>query len=145
MAANILERRVSNARNIGRQVSIIRRLFCPLAQRGLLMGFFVSDAYAQTGGGAGGPGMGDFLFLIVIFAVFWFLLIRPQQKRAKEHKAMVEALSKGDEAVTNGGLLGKITKVGDSFVTLEIADGLTVQVQRASVASLMPKGTMKSI
>lgn len=108
------------------------------------MGFFISDAYAQTGGGAG-PGMGDFLFLIVIFAVFWFLLIRPQQKRAKEHKAMVEALSKGDEAVTNGGLLGKITKVGDSFVTLEIADGLRVQVQRASVAQLMPKGTMKSI
>ena len=89
--------------------------------------------------------MGDFLFLIVIFAVFWFLLIRPQQKRAKEHKAMVEALSKGDEAVTNGGLLGKITKVGDSFVTLEIADGLRVQVQRASIAQLMPKGTMKSI
>ncbi len=89
--------------------------------------------------------MGDFVFLIAIFAVFWFLLIRPQQKRAKEHKAMVEALSKGDEAVTNGGLLGKITKVGDSFVTLEIADGLRVQVQRASIAQLMPKGTMKSI
>lgn len=89
--------------------------------------------------------MGDFVFLIAIFAVFWFLLIRPQQKRAKEHKTMVEALSKGDEAVTNGGLLGKITKVGDSFVTLEIADGLRVQVQRASIAQLMPKGTMKSI
>ena len=86
--------------------------------------------------------MSDFVFLIAIFAVFWFLLIRPQQKRAKEHKTMVEALSKGDEAVTNGGLLGKITKVGDSFVTLEIADGLRVQVQRASVATLMPKGTM---
>ncbi len=89
--------------------------------------------------------MGDFVFLIAIFAVFWFLLIRPQQKRAKEHKALVEALSKGDEAVTNGGLLGKITKVGDSFVTLEIADGLRVHVQRASIAQLMPKGTMKSI
>ncbi len=89
--------------------------------------------------------MGDFVFLIAIFAVFWFLLIRPQQKRAKEHKAMVEALSKGDEVVTSGGLRGKITKVGDSFVTLEIADGLTVQVQRTSVATLMPKGTMKSL
>lgn len=107
------------------------------------MGFFISDAYAQ-GGGAAGPGIGDFLFIIIIFAVFWFLLIRPQQKRAKEHKAMVEALSKGDEVVTNGGLLGRITKVGDNFVTLEIADGLQVQVQRMSVASLMPKGTMKS-
>ncbi len=109
------------------------------------MGFFISDAYAQTGGGPGGPGIEDFLFLIVIFAVFWFLLIRPQQKRAKEHKTMVEGLSKGDEVVTSGGLLGKITKVGDSFVTLEIADGLTVQVQRTSVATLMPKGTMKSL
>ncbi len=109
------------------------------------MGFFISDVYAQTGGGGGGPGMGDFVFLIAIFAVFWFLLIRPQQKRAKEHKTMVEALTKGDEVVTSGGLLGKITKLGDSFVTLEIADGLRVQVQRASVATLMPKGTMKSI
>lgn len=108
------------------------------------MGFLISDAYAQGGGGAAGPGMGDFLFLIIIFAVFWFLLIRPQQKRQKEHKAMVEGLSKGDEVVTNGGLLGKITKVGDNFVTLEIADGLKVQVQRMAVAALMPKGTMKS-
>ncbi|HEX9585496.1 MAG TPA: preprotein translocase subunit YajC [Gammaproteobacteria bacterium] len=108
------------------------------------MGFLISDAYAQGGGGAAGPGMGDFLFLIVIFAVFWFLLIRPQQKRQKEHKALVEGLSKGDEVVTNGGLLGKITKVGDNFVTLEIADGLKVQVQRMAVAQLMPKGTMKS-
>ena len=107
------------------------------------MGFLISDAYAQ-GGGAAGPGMGDFLFLVVIFAVFWFLLIRPQQKRQKEHKAMVEGLSKGDEVVTNGGLLGKITKVGDNFVTLEISDGLKVQVQRVAVAALMPKGTMKS-
>lgn len=107
------------------------------------MGFFISDAYAQ-GGGSAGPGMGDFLFLIIIFAVFWFLLIRPQQKRQKEHKAMVAGLSKGDEVVTNGGLLGKITQVGDNFVTLEIADGLRVQVQRMAVAALMPKGTMKS-
>ncbi len=108
------------------------------------MGFLISDAYAQGGGGSAGPGMGDFLFLIIIFAVFWFLLIRPQQKRQKEHKAMVEGLSKGDEVVTNGGLLGKITKVGDNFVTLEISEGLKVQVQRMAVASLMPKGTMKS-
>jgi len=108
------------------------------------MGFLISDAFAQGGGGGSGPGMGDFLFLIVIFAVFWFLLIRPQQKRQKEHKAMVEGLSKGDEVVTNGGLLGKIIKVGDNFVTLEVADGLMVQVQRVAVAALMPKGTMKS-
>lgn len=107
------------------------------------MGFFISDAFAQGGGGAG-PGIGDFAFIIIIFAVFWFLLIRPQQKRAKEHKSMVEGLSKGDEVVTNGGLLGKINKVGDNFLTLEIADGLQVQVQKNAVASLMPKGTMKT-
>lgn len=108
------------------------------------MGFFVSDAYAQDAGGAGGPGIPDLLFLVVIFVVFYFLLIRPQQKRHKEHKKMVEALNKGDEVVTNGGLLGRINKVSDHFVTLEIAEGLEVKVQRGSVASLMPKGTIKS-
>jgi preprotein translocase subunit YajC len=107
------------------------------------MGFFISDAYAQTGGG-GGPGVGDFMFLILLFAVFYFLLIRPQQKRSKEHKKMVEALSKGDEVVTNGGILGKITNVGDNFVSVEVADNLVVRVQRSAVASVMPKGTIKS-
>jgi len=135
--------RLGTARNGGLQVTIIRRLFCPESKWGLLMGFFISDAYAQGGGGAG-PGIGDFAFIIIIFAVFWFLLIRPQQKRAKEHKSLVSALAKGDEVVTNGGLLGKISKVGDNFITLEVADGLQVQVQRVAVASLMPKGTMKS-
>ncbi len=107
------------------------------------MNFFISDAYAQGGAGAD-AGIANLLFLVVIFVVFYFLLIRPQQKRAKEHKAMVEALAKGDEVVTNGGLLGKISKVGDSFLTVEVADGLEVRVQRGAVASLMPKGTMKS-
>lgn len=104
---------------------------------------FISDALAQ--GGPAGPGLPDLLFIVVIFAVFYFLLIRPQQKRAKEHKAMVDALSKGDEIVTGGGLLGRITKVGDSFIEVEIADGLEVKVQRGSVAALMPKGTLKSV
>lgn len=108
------------------------------------MDFFISDAYAQGAGGPAGPGMGDFLFLIVLFAVFYFLLIRPQQKRAKEHKKMVEALAKGDEVVTSGGLLGRISKVGDNFITVEIGEGMEVRVQRTAVASLMPKGTMKS-
>lgn len=88
--------------------------------------------------------MGDFLFLIVLFAVFYFLLIRPQQKRSKEHKQLVASLSKGDEVVTNGGLLGRISKIGDHFITLEVADGLEVRVQRQAVASLMPKGTLKA-
>ena len=85
------------------------------------------------------------VFLIVLFAVFYFLLIRPQQKRAKEHKKMVEALAKGDEIVTNGGLLGRISRIGDDFLTVEVAEGLEVRVQRGAVASLMPKGTMKSV
>ena len=106
------------------------------------MDFFIRDAYAQ-GGGGGDPTF-SFIMLIALFAVFYFVLIRPQSKRQKEHKAMVASLSKGDEVVTNGGLLGKITNVGDSFVTVEISDGLEVKVQRLSVAALMPKGTIKS-
>jgi preprotein translocase subunit YajC len=107
------------------------------------MGFFIADAYAQAGGGGGGSLM-SFLPLVLIFVVFWFLLIRPQQKKAKEHRNMVEALKKGDEIVTNGGLLGRITKVNEHFVSVEIADGTEVQIQRFAVASLMPKGTVKS-
>ncbi len=109
------------------------------------MGFLISDAYAQQGGSSaqGDPTI-SFVMLIVLFAVFYFLLIRPQQKRQKEHKRMVEALAKGDEVVTNGGLLGRITKVGDNFITLEVAEGTQLRVQRSAVASLMPKGTLKS-
>ena len=107
------------------------------------MSFFISDAWAQ----AAAPGQSDplvsFLPLIFIFVVFYFLLIRPQSKKAKEHKQMVEALAKGDEVVTNGGLLGRITAVGDNFVDVEVGDGVTVKVQRQAIASLMPKGTVK--
>ena len=109
------------------------------------MNFFIENAYAQADGD-GGPGsmLATFVPLILIFVVFWFLLIRPQQKKSKEHKAMVGALSKGDEVVTNGGLLGRITGIGDSFITVELAEGMEVHVQRSAVASLMPKGTIKS-
>ena len=106
------------------------------------MDFFIRDAFAQ-GGGAGGGGF-EFIFLIIMFVVFYFLLIRPQQKRAKEHRQLVENLGKGDEVVTNGGLLGKITKVDDSFVTVEVAEGTQVRIQRGAVAALMPKGTIKA-
>ena len=88
--------------------------------------------------------LATFAPLILIFVVFWFLLIRPQQKKAKEHKAMVGALSKGDEVVTNGGLLGRIITIGDTFVTVELSEGMEVRVQRSAVANLMPKGTIKS-
>jgi len=107
------------------------------------MSFFISDALAAAPQGQPDPLM-SFLPLILIFVVFYFLLIRPQSKRAKEHKQMVEALTKGDEVVTNGGLLGRISGVGDHFVELDIADGVTVKVQRQSIANLMPKGTVKS-
>ena len=106
------------------------------------MGFFISDAYAQ--GGGGGAPYGDIMFLVLLFAVFYFLLIRPQQKRAKEHKKMVEAVAKGDEVVTNGGLLGKVLEVGDNFLTVNIAEGVDVKLQRSSVGSSVPKGTIKS-
>ena len=94
--------------------------------------------------GGGTPMFGNFLFLGLMFAVFYFLIIRPQQKRSKEHKNLVAGLSKGDEVVTNGGLLGRITDVSESFVTLELADGFLVKLQRQAVANVMPKGTIKS-
>ena len=109
------------------------------------MGALISDAYAQGAPASGGPPFADILFIVVIFAVFYFLLIRPQQKKSKDHRKMVQALAQGDEVVTNGGLLGKITQVGDSFVSVEIGRGMEVRVQRVSVAALMPKGTIKSL
>ena len=108
------------------------------------MDFFISDAYAQGAAPGGAGGFGDIIFLIVLFAVFYFLLIRPQQKRAKEHKKMVEAVAKGDEVVTNGGILGKVIEVGESFLTINIAEGVDVKLQRSSIASTLPKGTIKS-
>jgi preprotein translocase subunit YajC len=106
---------------------------------------FIQDAYAQAGGGGAGGLLGSFLPLILIFVVFWFLLIRPQQKKAKEHKEMVGAVKKGDEVVTSGGLLGRVKKVGDDFVLVELAEGHDVNVQRFAIANLMPKGTIKSL
>jgi len=109
------------------------------------MDFLISSAHAQQGG-AGGSGMIEFLIMIAIFfAIMYFLIIRPQSKRAKEHRAMVEALSKGDEIVTNGGLLGKVTEVGENFMRVELSDGVVVIVQRQSVSAVMPKGTMKDV
>ena len=86
----------------------------------------------------------SFLQLIIIFVIFYFLLIRPQMKRSKEHRKLVEQLSTGDEVVTNGGLLGRITKVDESFVTVEFAENVQVKVQKHAIASVMPKGTVKS-
>jgi preprotein translocase subunit YajC len=108
-----------------------------------MMSFLISDAWAQVDAG-GGSSLIGILPMVLIFVVFYFLLIRPQQKRSKEHKAMVADLSKGDEVVTNGGVLGKITDVDDSFVNVEIAAGVNVKVQRSAISQMMPKGTVKS-
>ena len=106
------------------------------------MDFLIASAYAQDASPSGG--LVSFLPLILIFAVFYFMLIRPQMKRAKEHKKLVSELSKGDEVVTNGGLLGKITDVSESFVTLELADNIKIKLQRHAVTNVMPKGTINS-
>lgn len=100
-------------------------------------------APAAPAGAPASPGLASFLPLIIIFVLFYFLLIRPQTKKAKEHKAMIAALAKGDEVVTTGGLLGRVTAMDDSFVTISIAQNVEVRVQRHAVAQLMPKGTAK--
>jgi preprotein translocase subunit YajC len=106
----------------------------------------ISPAYAQA---AGASSQGDLLTtmlpMIAIFVVFYFLLIRPQQKKAKEARAMLAALEKGNEVVTAGGIVGRITKLNDQYATLEIAPNTEITVQRHAVAQLLPKGTMKSL
>jgi len=104
----------------------------------------ISPAYAQATGG-GDPGFIGFLPIIIMFALLYFLMIRPQMKRSKEAKAMVEALQKGDEVVTAGGLVGRITKMGEQYLTLEIAPNTEIVVQRSAVQLPLPKGTIKSI
>lgn len=106
------------------------------------MSLFISDAIAQSGASPQ-SGLMSLLPLILLFVVFYFLLIRPQQKRQKQHKEMVAAVAKGDEVVTMGGLLGKVTDVNDNFLTVEVAKGTNVKVQRSLIQALMPKGTIK--
>jgi preprotein translocase subunit YajC len=106
---------------------------------------FISNAYAEGAAAPQGGGFLDFLPLIALLAVFYFLVLRPQQKRAKEHKAMTEGLQKGDEVVTQGGVLGRVVKVDDNYVTVEIAEGVNMIVQKAAVQTTLPKGTIKTI
>ena len=106
----------------------------------------ISLAHAQTAGAADPTGgFMQLLPMILMFVVLWFLMIRPQMKKAKEHKALLAALQKGDEVVTGGGLVGKVTKVDDNYVKVEIAEGTEVVVQKPAVAIVLPKGTLKSL
>ncbi len=109
---------------------------------------FISNAYAQSGGSTEQQLLG-FLPIVLMFVVLYFLMIRPQMKRAKEHRQMLEALSKGDEVVTAGGIVGKVTKVGDGYVTLEVAhrgdEAIEMQMQKQAIQTLLPKGTIKAI
>jgi preprotein translocase subunit YajC len=105
----------------------------------------ISEAWAQSAGGAQGGGMESMLLIVLMFVVLYFLMIRPQMKRAKEHKAMIEALQKGDEIVTAGGVLGRVSKLNENYITLEIANNVEIQVQRPSVQVILPKGTIKNI
>ena len=108
------------------------------------MDFLISSAWAQDAPAGQPDALTSFLPLIIIFAVFYFLLIRPQTKRAKEHRKMVSELKTGDEVVTSGGVLGRITEAGDQFLHVEVAEGTVLKIQRATVSAVMPKGTYKS-
>lgn len=109
---------------------------------------FISSAFAQTAPAAAAGGdmqstLMSMLPLLLMFAVLYFVMIRPQMKKQKEHRAMVDALAKGDEIVTAGGLLGKVSKVGDAYIGVELASGVEVQMQRQAVVQVLPKGTLK--
>ncbi len=105
----------------------------------------ISPAYAQSAAADPIGGFMQLLPIVLMFVVLYFLMIRPQMKRAKEHKALLEALNKGDEVVTGGGIAGRITKVGDNFITVEIANAVEIQVQKQAVSLVLPKGTLKTL
>ncbi|MGH8129017.1 MAG: preprotein translocase subunit YajC [Gammaproteobacteria bacterium] len=110
------------------------------------MHFLISDAWAAGGGGtpaAGGSSWTFILLMVVLFVGFYFLLIRPQQKRQKQHRQMVEQIGTGDEVVTNGGMLGRVTELGEQFVGIEVSKGVEIRVQKNAIGTVLPKGTIK--
>ena len=106
---------------------------------------FISNAYAQTPGAGAGDGLMGLLPIVLMFVLLYFMMIRPQMKRQKEQKQMVEALKVGDEVIAGGGMLGRLTKVTDTYVTVEIAENTQVVLQRGAVQTLLPKGTIKAV
>jgi preprotein translocase subunit YajC len=128
----------------------VRRLFvssaAPLSTFSLRTSavFLISSAYAQTAApAAADSGIGQFLFFIPMIAIFWFVAIRPQMKRAKEQKELIASIAKGDEVVTTGGIIGRISKLGESYVHIETGSNVELQVQRSAIVQILPKGTMK--
>ena len=111
----------------------------------MLLDLLITPAHAQTTGVPGTSDLMTFLPMIAIFVLFYFLLIRPQQKKAKEARAMLDALQKGDEVVTAGGILGRVAKLTDQYATIEVAPNAEITVQRQSISQLLPKGTIKSL
>ena len=110
-----------------------------------LLDFLIPAAHAQTAGAApAGSPFGSLLFMLPLIAIMYFLMIRPQMKRAKEHRGMLDKLAKGDEVLAAGGLAGTVTDIGENFVTIEIADGVRVRVQKAAIGNVLPKGTLKA-
>ena len=108
-----------------------------------MLDFLISPAHAQAAAGQPSP-WSPLIMLAVFFAVFFFFVIRPQMKRAKDHRAMIASIGKGDEVVTNGGILGRVDEIGDAFISLEIADGVRIKVQKHAIAAVLPKGTLKA-
>ena len=104
---------------------------------------FITEAFAQTATGGADSSLFSLLPLVLMFVVLYFIMIRPQMKKQKEHKAMIEAIAKGDEVVIAGGVIGRVAKMGESFIHVEVANGVELQVQRASVVQVLPKGTFK--
>ena len=110
-----------------------------------LLAFLIPAAHAQTAGGQPqGMGLTTLLVPIILIAIMYFLMIRPQMKRQKEHKALLDKLSRGDEVITSGGVAGVITDIGENFITVEVADNVRIRVQRSAVGHVLPKGTLKS-
>ena len=108
---------------------------------------FITNAYAQAAAASGGimSGLTQFVPIVLMFVVLYFLMIRPQMKRQKEHKAMMAAVTRGDEVVTSGGMLGKVTKVSDVYISIEVQEGTDIVLQKSAISTLLPKGTIKSL
>lgn len=109
------------------------------------MSFFIPNAEAQTGGAPAGDGLTSLLLIAGMFVLMYFMIIRPQRKRQKEHQNLTENLGKGDEVITNGGILGKVVKVDDNYMVLEVSNNVELKFQKASLHAVLPKGTIKAI